>query len=741
MSQTPNRKNAAFDRDIEDRLAALVEINAKLSRDAAARAQYEEELRESEARFRQAARIASLGHYVWDEAGSRYLTISEEVAEIFGVPSEEFMQWRQVPPTSPDERERYVSAVAHTRATGEPFDIEYRIVTPDGRLRFVREIGTPVFSDQGELNRIIGVIQDVTGSRHSKQALVAAEHLSNIGSWRWSTERQEIISASEEYARILGISEESLKSPAAILDAVHPEDRERVKSEHLRVEREGRKHEIEYRVLHANGDIRHVLELGESYRDSSGRIIEQFGTLQDVTALKRAELDLADAYAELEERVTTRTAELTATNARLTAEEDALRLSEQKYRDLFDESPISIWEENWSSLKPILEQLLREHGNGLEAFLVDHPEVVNELDASIKVLTVNNRTVKLFQLPDKKTWRDRQVSGAQSEDTQRMFCNALTRVANGELHIVNEYWSEIYTGERIYTRGHLFIPEAHSRTWSRVITSTEDITEYRRAEDANEQLEAQLLHTQKMHTIGQLSGGIAHDFNNLLTTILGFAELLELSKVDDLDGKVSAYVKHIKCAGERGRDLVKQMVTFSQGGPAELKTLELLPVVSESVEMLRATFPASVEIEETYAEDLPKVTAGAVHLQQAIVNLCINARDAMSGQGKLRVKLGYTQQVHASCAGCHRTMSGGYVTLEVADSGCGIPSNIRKRMFDPFFTTKPVGQGPGMGLAVVHGIIHRYGGHILVDSTPNEGTTMTLLLPGAVSASESRSDK
>ena len=274
-----------------------------------------------------------------------------------------------------------------------------------GDSGFIREIGTPVFNDEGELDRIIGVIQDVTGSKHSNQALVAAERLSNIGSWRWSTERQEIISASAEYTRILGISEESLKSPAAILDAVHPEDRERVKSEHLRVEREGRKHEIEYRILHANGDIHHVLELGESYRDSTGRIIEQFGTLQDVTALKRAELDLAEAYAELEERVTTRTAELTATNARLTAEEDALRLSEQKYRDLFDESPISIWEENWSTLKPILEQLLREHGNGLEAFLVDHPEVVNELDASIEVLTVNNRTVKLFQLPDKKTWR------------------------------------------------------------------------------------------------------------------------------------------------------------------------------------------------------------------------------------------------------------------------------------------------------------------------------------------------
>lgn len=244
-----------------------------------------------------------------------------------------------------------------------------------------------------------------------------------------------------------------------------------------------------------------------------------------------------------------------------------------------------------------------------------------------------------------------------------------------------------------------------------------------------------------MHTIGQLSGGIAHNFNNLLTAILGFADLLELSKVDDLDGKVSAYVKQIKFAGERGRDLVKQMVTFSQRGPTELQTLELLPVVSESVEMLRATFPASVAIEETYDEDLPKVTVGAVHLQQAIVNLCINARDAMSGQGKLRVKLGYTQQVHASCAGCHRTMSGGYVTLEIADTGCGIPSNVKKHMFDPFFTTKPVGQGPGMGLAVVHGIIHRYGGHILVDSTPNQGTTMTMLLPGAVSASESRSDK
>ena len=578
---------------------------------------------------------------------------------------------------------------------------------------------------------IIGVIQDVTGPRHSKQALLAAERLSNIGSWRWSTERQEIISASAEYTRILGITEQSLTSPVAIIDAVHPDDRERVKSEHLRVSREGRRHEIEYRVVHANGDIRHVVELGESYRDSTGRIIEQFGTLQDVTLLKRTELDLARAYEELEQRVAIRTAELTATNARLTTEEEALRLSEQKYRDLFDESPISIWEENCAKLKPALEGLLQEHGDELETYLIEHPEVVSELDSSIEVLTVNNRTVELFGLPDKKAWRDRQISGAQSEDTRRMFCAMLVRVVNGEQHIVNEYWSQIYTGEQIFTRGHLFIPEAHRQTWSRVITSTEDITGHRRAEDAKEQLEAQLLHTQKMHVVGQLSGGIAHDFNNLLTTILGFADLLELCKVDDLDGKVASYVKQIKTAGERGRDLVKQMVTFSQGGQTELQTLALLPLVSEWVEMLRATFPASVDIEETYADDIPQVTTGAMHLQQAIVNLCINARDAMSGQGKLFVRLGYTPQVHDSCSACHRMMSGGYVTLEIEDTGCGISSSVQKRMFDPFFTTKPVGQGTGMGLAVVHGIIHRYSGHVLVDSTPNEGTTITILLPAA----------
>ena len=189
----------------------------------------------------------------------------------------------------------------------------------------------------------------------------------------------------------------------------------------------------------------------------------------------------------------------------------------------------------------------------------------------------------------------------------------------------------------------------------------------------------------------------------------------------------------MKTAGERGRDLVNQMVTFSRGAQTELQVLALEPVVTQSVEMLRATLPASININQSYALDVPNVTASAIHLQQAIVNLCINARDAMSGQGSLNISLDAAQASEVNCSACHHPLTGQYVKLGISDTGWGIPTNIRKRIFDPFFTTKEVGQGTGMGLAVVHGIIHRCDGHIVVDSRPERGTFISILLPVAES--------
>ena len=531
MRQTPHLSSRSGDtpapeREMDEHLAVLVELNAE----AIAKGRLEEELKEFETSYREAARIAGLGHYVWDETNHEYVTVSEEVGDIFGVPSKEFKQRRDIPPNHPDDRVRYLAALTHARSDALPFEIEYRVVTPDGRQKYVREIVTPLIDEQGKHQRVIGVVQAITAPTNSTQALRTAEHLSKIGSWRWSVERKEMISASEECARILGIEVAS-----TFLNAVHPQDREHVESEHRRVAIEGRRHGIHFPVKHRDGNVRHVLERGESSRDSNGRIIEQFGTLQDVTEAKRTQVDVTEAYSKLEQNVEERTAELSSANRWLKREEEALRLSEQTYRDLFEQSPIAIWEEDWSKVRPELTRLYETHGDGLKLFLIENPQVTKQLDLLIEVLTVNDTTVSMFDLPNKSAWFDREHSGVGSESLRREFCRALSILPTGESYVTMESWAKTFSGRNIYARGQLFIPEVHRESWSRMITSTEDFTQRKQAEEANEHLQAQLLHTQKMHTVGELSAGLAHDFNNLLTTVLGFVELLELSNIEQLD--------------------------------------------------------------------------------------------------------------------------------------------------------------------------------------------------------------
>ena len=258
----------------------------------------------------------------------------------------------------------------------------------------------------------------------------------------------------------------------------------------------------------------------------------------------------------------------------------------------------------------------------------------------------------------------------------------------------------------------------------RIVGVSEDVTEHK-------QLEEQFRQAQKMEAIGTLAGGIAHDFNNILTAIIGYTELGEMT----LEGnpKVRSYLASVLQAASRATGLVRQILTFSRQQAQERRPIQLLSVVEETLKLLRATLPTTIEFDTVLGADAPTVLADSNQIHQILMNLGTNAWYAMkSRSGRLTVRLERCFVDEAQAAAQPRLHQGVYARLSVGDTGCGLDEATLRRVFEPFFTTKPPGEGTGLGLAVVHGIMDSHDGAITVASKPGDGTTFTLYFPELV---------
>ena len=262
-----------------------------------------------------------------------------------------------------------------------------------------------------------------------------------------------------------------------------------------------------------------------------------------------------------------------------------------------------------------------------------------------------------------------------------------------------------------------------------------DLTQVRRAEATRTALEAQLRQAQKMEAIGQLTGGIAHDFNNILASIMGFVGLAAERPGARDDPALAEDLQQAEQGCRRARDLIQQMLAFGRGRHAERERTELLPVVEESLRLLRATLPASTELGLSADDADATANVDPVQVQQVMLNLGINARDAIGGVGRIDVGLRRVDAHGLTCSSCGRPVSGVFHELSVQDSGPGIAAELRARIFEPFFSTKAPGRGTGMGLASVHRIAHDHGGHVVL--TSDHGARFAVLLP-AVAAGPQR---
>ncbi|MEN6437866.1 MAG: PAS domain S-box protein [Syntrophobacter sp.] len=355
------------------------------------------------------------------------------------------------------------------------------------------------------------------------------------------------------------------------------------------------------------------------------------------------------------------------------------------------------------------------------------------LDPSGKVVFANPAATAMVGYPaDEMVGKDFQQlvhhstpDGSPHDPGSCPACMALTNAV-----------SQDSTEDVFWKKDGTFIPVAFSATpmlehgeRRGAVVTFQNITERKRAEEARAKLEAQLRQSQKMEALGTLAGGIAHDFNNILSIIMGYTEIALLDVGEA--GKTSTTLSQILNAAGRAGDLVKQILAFSRFSEQKLRPLQVVPIVKESLKMMRASLPSTIEIRYTInAQSDDGILGNPTQLHQILMNLCTNAGHAMREKGGvLEIALSEEEIRVGDAEHFHELKPGSYLKLSVADSGVGINPVILGKIFDPYFTTKRLGEGTGLGLAVVHGIVKELGGAIKVHSEEGKGTVFYVYFP------------
>ncbi len=423
---------------------------------------------------------------------------------------------------------------------------------------------------------------------------------------------------------------------------------------------------------------------------------------------------------------------------------------EARYRRIFHEIPVSIWEEDFSALKEELDRLRAEGVTDVEAYLAAHPEFAVRAARLIRILDVNDYTLRLFRARSRQELLG-SLDKIFTPESFPVFAKEVAALARGERFFECEGQNRTVDGEPLEVLMRVEFPPEKSDL-SRVTVSITDITRRKRAEEAlrqaREELEArvqartaeleeakrrleedirareaaeaererfrkELERSRLFEAVGQLAGGVAHDFNNLLGSILGCLYGLRLRL--EGDPEALAELDRIRDLCKQGGELTRQLLAIArrQGGRDE--AVAVGPLVREAAALLQRTLPRTIRLALEVEPDLPSVRGDRPLLTAALLNLGVNARDAMPRGGEIRLGA--------------RPTGDGWVRIWVEDTGVGIPPDVQDRVFEPFFTTKPVGQGTGLGLSMVYATVTEAGGRVSLRSEPGRGTRIELALP------------
>ncbi len=635
----------------------------------------QQELDRTNERLRQTLTVAGTGgSWDWDiprgcfTADARFAALHglDPVRAGKGLPADDFFK-----AIHPEDRLRIRLAVAGILNGAEIFSKEYRLLSADGSVRWVHARGRSHFGDGDHPVRFTGVVLDVTEQKHIEERLRIAQSAGGIGTFEY-VDGFATVSVSEEFCRLVGLHPTNVLPIRTINNLVMPGDP-------VLVEQGSASESASYaecRIQRAdNKKLRWLARRGEYVRDTETAGLRFIGVIYDITAVKQSEERLRELNERLESRVAERTAELAE--------------SERRFRAIFNTT----------------FQLMAL--SALDGTVV----IVN--NAALQAAGTAQRQVAGLKIWDAPWW-------VNSPDEAQRARESVARVAAGEFV---RYESELLLpgGNRIFDFSMKPVLD-ETGTPIFLVAEGHDITELKRTEEA-------LRQAQKMEAVGQLTGGIAHDFNNLLTGIVGSLDLLKTrmaqGRLDNLDRYISAATS----SANRAAALTHRLLAFARRQPLDPKPVNVNRLVMSMEELLRRTISESIELGFAISEELPLTLCDPNQLESAILNLAINARDAMPDGGALIVETGISHLDDLYAAAQQAIAPGRYVTISVSDTGTGMPADVLSQVFDPFFTTKPIGVGTGLGLSMVYGFTKQSEGHVRIHSEVGRGTAVKLYLP------------
>jgi two-component system, cell cycle sensor histidine kinase and response regulator CckA len=660
---------------------------------------------------------------------------------------------------------------------GAPISYEEELVLPIGHRYFHTNL-IPVRNATGRIYRIVGIARDITEYRQteealrlSQQRLELAQEAAGIGSWDWdivSDQRH----CSKEYGRLYGRPAGEPAPPfGGWLESIHPEDRPRVREELSRALEGAALYDSEFRVVWPDGTVHWLLAKGKVIRDNDGKALRMLGVNMEISERKYAD--------------------------------QALRESEERFRNMADTAPVMIWVTGPDKLFNFVNKtwldftgrtMEQELGNGWAAGV--HPD---DRQRCYEAFSSAFDARRSFQLECRLRRRDGEyrsilcsgvprfapggtfagyigsdidITDLQSEQRFRQLAENIDQVFwmldlnKDQLLYISPIFDKVwgYSSAALYQEHGWLVETVHTEDRDRFRAfltklkseSTEESYRIVRpdgsvrwisartfpiydpegkpylvagiSEDvtAQRELEEQLRQAHKMEAVGRLAGGVAHDFNNLLTVISGYSQMLLNSA--SAAGPSRERLEQILNAANRASTLTRQLLAFSRRQMWQPRVVSLNRLLTDIEPLLRPLIGEHITIETEFAPELSCVKVDPHQIEQVVMNLATNARDAMPNGGRFRIQ---TSTANLSAMRANNSPFGAAkcVRLRISDTGCGMDDRTRERAFEPFFTTKGVGKGTGLGLSTVYGIVRQNQGEIHVSSELGRGTVFDLYFP------------
>jgi len=745
-------------------------------------------LRESENRFRMIAEAVTDVLWMTDAETNTTFYTSPAYERVWGRSLDSLYENPRsfIDAIHEEDRCRVVAALEDKKIC-RTFQQEYRIVRPDGEIRWILDRGFPVQDENGKVTRYVGIARDITEIKNTEEALRESE-----AKYRgfFSTSRDCVFITSPD-GRWIDFNESAIElfgydSREALFDVPIPqlyantEDREALLD---LIQQQGFVKEHPVKLKRKSGEVFDSLITTSCLRGANGSVREFAGTIRDITELKKAQ--------------------------------EALRAAEERYRSIVEESFDGIFLQKGTKIvfaNSRLCELLgceRSELEGLEHWLIYHPDyhdiTHSRAEARMRGEAVPSQYEVMLQRKDGSSFHGEILAKAVEvggEPGVQVWVRDTTaqREAEQELRRSEERYRTLFEESKDgifltaddgrvldanqslldmlgYTLDELlglnivevYVDPSDREKYRRAIKKTGSVKDYpirfRKKDggeihcletasvrlgpdgaivgyqgiirDVSEQehLQEQLLQAQKMEAVGTLAGGVAHDFNNILQVALGYSELILGD--EDLPQRFKPDLQKINESVRRGADLVQRLLTFSRKTPSNPQPLSINHRINEIGKMLKRTIPRMIDIQLVLGEDLAAINADPTQVDQVLMNLAVNSRDAMPDGGKLVIETANVLLDEQYARKHLEAKPGHYVLLMVTDTGSGMDKDTLEHIFEPFYTTKEAGQGTGLGLAVVHGIVQQHGGFIRCYSEPGAGTTFKVYFPALFSDRES----